>query len=93
MMCSVAKTLKRIKTEKKVLRVIFSMLIIMAAALYICSTMENKSAIPFTAILDVYMDLRTFLTALQVPWAMRFRGWKPAFTTNHYDFKKKIPMT
>lgn len=59
MMCSVAKTSKRIKTEKKVLRVIFSILIIMAAALYIFSTMENKSAIPFTAILDVHMDLRT----------------------------------
>ena len=66
MKCSSAKRPKRIKTEKKVLK-LFSILLIMTASLYTCSTMENKSAIPFATVLDMHVDLRTLLTTSQFP--------------------------
>ena len=74
MMYSVAKRSK-IKTGEKVLK-LFSTLLIMTASLYLCTTMENVSAIPFTTILDMRLDLKTLLTTSQFfrPWNSEVRS-------------------
>lgn len=64
MIYSVAKRSKKIKTGEKALK-LFSTSLIMTASLYICVTMENKSPIPFTTILDMHLDLKTLLTTSQ----------------------------
>lgn len=78
------------KTEINVLDLqILSMLSIIAKSVYICSTMECKLVIYHENTERAY----GFLTTSWLPWALGFRGWKPAFTTNHHYLEKKIPMT